>query len=527
MCFLKIQGIRYLNINRTNTPLTYTVFFLIFNLFINYNSTAQDSLVFKKLYYPSGNISSEGYMTDGVPEGYWKSYYESGKLFSEGNRKNGLLDGSWRFYSETEHLKEEINFINDRKEGYSRTFYKNGALREKIPYSSGIKSGVSETYFQNGSLKQKMPYEENLRSGRSYTYSEDDGRIIILEEYLEDKLLEQFYINRYDSEGKKSNLWIEFHPNEKKQLEGSYEDGKKNGIFKEYDEDENLIAVYNYQDGELASTNKELKFFNIERSFYSNKQLKQSVSKSLLGLRQGYTYNYDSTGILLEALFYDKDTLVFSGITDSLGRKQLLWEYYYRNGKISSTGAYINDLEDGPWKYYFEDGTLEQSGDFSRGKEDKIWKWYYSNSKDRRIENYTKGNRNGQFLEYDPYGYITAEGEYQDDFRNGKWFLSFGDQVEQGKYRDGLKQGEWQYFKYELSEEAKYFIGDFYQGLPDGTWNVYDENSNLIQTISFNKGSKDGSEKRFTASGQLKREMTYKAGELISINGIPFNIKVK
>lgn len=527
MFLLKKQTIHYPNINRLNTPITYLIFFLIFFLFISIDSNAQDSLSFKKLYYDNGSLSSEGYMNNGVPEGYWKSYYENGKLFSEGNRKDGMLDGNWQFYNTKGKLKEEINFEKDKKEGFSRIYYPNGTVKEKIPYKSGLKQGVAEYYFNDGNLEQKMPFEKNLRQGRSYTYNQDDGRIIILEEYIDDKLAEQLYINRYNSDSLKSNLWIEFHPNEKKRLEGKYEDGKKQGIFKEYDVDENLIAIYNYNDGELANTSKNVQFLEIEKNYYNNGKLKSAISKDKQGLKQGYTYFYDSLGRLTDAKFYDRDTILFTGITDSLGRKQKEWVYYYRNGNKKAEGIFINDKEDGPWRYYFEDGTLEQSGDYALGKALGTWRWYFFGGKDRRIENYENGLLNGDYLEYDPYGYITAEGQYQDGYKNGKWFLSYGDQVEQGKFRDGLKQGQWEYFKYELSEEAKYFVGEFYQGLPDGDWNIYNTDGKLIQVLSFNKGSKEGIQKTYSASGQILREAEYKSGELINLNGLPFKIDEK
>jgi antitoxin component YwqK of YwqJK toxin-antitoxin module len=510
--------------NRTNTPITVTVFFLIFNLFNISNSVAQDSVRFEKLYYPSGEISAEGYMTNGVPTGYWKSYYENGTLFSEGNRKNGLLEGPWKFYNKNSRLKEDINFIADKKEGFSRIYYLSGEVRSKTPFVSGLKTGVAEYYFKSGNLKRKLPFQNNLKNGRSYTYNEEDGRIIMLEEFVNDTLLEQLIINRYDQNDLKANLWIEFHPNEKKKLVGSYVDGKKEGIFKLYDEDENLVAVYNYRNGEKSSTDKSLSFFTIEKSYYANKMLKASVSKSKFGWRQGYTYLYDSLGQLNEALFYDKDTLLFSGIMDSLGRKQQDWIYYYRNGNIKAKGFYINDKEESDWVYYYESGKPEQSGKYKGGKPVGEWEWLFENGKQRRLENYEAGNRSGDLFEYDPYGYLSAEGKYQDGQRSGKWFLSTGDQVETGKFRDGLKHGQWQYYKYELDEDAKYFTGSFYQGLPDGIWNISDEDGNLILTLEFNKGARNGSEKRYTPSGQVYKEYVYKNDELIEINGTPLSL---
>ena len=42
---------------------------------------------FMQYRYENGTVSSEGYLKDGKPDGYWKTYHPNGKLKSEGNRK--------------------------------------------------------------------------------------------------------------------------------------------------------------------------------------------------------------------------------------------------------------------------------------------------------------------------------------------------------------------------------------------------------------------------------------------------------
>ena len=85
------------------------VFKTIFSLFVCLlyfglvDSTGQqiDSIpngVYTQFKHANGNVSSEGYLLNGKPEGYWKNYFETGTLKSEGSRKNFKLDGSWKFY---------------------------------------------------------------------------------------------------------------------------------------------------------------------------------------------------------------------------------------------------------------------------------------------------------------------------------------------------------------------------------------------------------------------------------------------
>jgi antitoxin component YwqK of YwqJK toxin-antitoxin module len=78
-------------------------------LFVN----AQDTILsngHNVFHYPNGKVSSEGFMVNGQPDGYWKTFYEDGTLKSEGNRKNFLLDSAWRFYDDSGKIVVEINY---------------------------------------------------------------------------------------------------------------------------------------------------------------------------------------------------------------------------------------------------------------------------------------------------------------------------------------------------------------------------------------------------------------------------------
>mgnify|MGYP000011386335 CR=1 FL=1 len=62
-----------------------------------------------RILYPNGQISSEGIVKDGKPDGIWKTYYVTGILKSEGKRTNFNLDSTWNFYNQSGELKEVIN----------------------------------------------------------------------------------------------------------------------------------------------------------------------------------------------------------------------------------------------------------------------------------------------------------------------------------------------------------------------------------------------------------------------------------
>ena len=72
--------------------------------------------------YPNGQISSEGTLRDGRPDGLWKTYYESGQLKSVGKRKDFLLDSTWVFFSESGDTTLMVNYKKDLKNGPRFTY---------------------------------------------------------------------------------------------------------------------------------------------------------------------------------------------------------------------------------------------------------------------------------------------------------------------------------------------------------------------------------------------------------------------
>ena len=74
--------------------------------------------------YANGQISSEGYLRDGKPDGLWKTYYESGQLKSVGKRTDFLLDSTWVFFAESGDTTLIINYKKDLKNGLRFTFGK-------------------------------------------------------------------------------------------------------------------------------------------------------------------------------------------------------------------------------------------------------------------------------------------------------------------------------------------------------------------------------------------------------------------
>ncbi len=475
---------------------------------------------YNKIYYDNGQLASEGFSKDGKPNGYWKTYYPNGNLKTEGNREGYQLSGIWKFYNQEGELTQEITYSEGKKNGPTRKYDEQGRLREKIPYQKDTIQGTVESYYANGEYRKKTPYVAGMKNGEERIY-EEDGRVIWLVRYEKNAVINREAINRYAGDGEKTGLWITFHPNEVKKLEGNYVNGQRNGIWKEYDEKGKLLNIYEYKDGQLADNETALNVIDQEKYYYPNGQVKR-VETRQGNKRQGFTKTYDKDGNLILSQIFRNDTLVAEGNQNNEGKNVGLWKYYWPNGNLKSTGNYKNGLKDGAWKYYFRNGELEQEGFWKSGKLDGEWIWYFKDGKKRCIMHFEDGVEEGDYIEWDQYNYVVAEGEYKEGYRVGKWLMSGGDYIGRGKYRDGLKDGEWVYYYYEEEPESLIFRGEYQDGEPDGRHTYYYQQNIPRYIHEYKAGLKNGTFVWFFEDGAEQYRITYELDEIKSVNGIPF-----
>ncbi len=50
------------------------------------------------------------------------------------------------------------------------------------------------------------------------------------------------------------------------------------------------------------------------------------------------------------------------------GQKTGIWEDYYSDGKLASTGEYLDSQKTGIWKVYLRNGVLRATGGYINGK---------------------------------------------------------------------------------------------------------------------------------------------------------------
>ncbi len=479
--------------------------FLLLSNFAN----SQDSInqnTYKKYYYDNGKISSEGFIKNEKPDGYWKTYYENGILKSEGNRKSFLLDSTWKFYNNAGELKVEINYKNNKKNGLRITYIENEKIEEG--FIEDTKQGFTYVYYPSGKLKQKTNFKNGKENGISKKFAED-GRIITITEYKQGFIVNREYINRLDKNGLKQDLWVYFYDNEKKKTEINYKNNLKNGYYKEYDKEGKLTKIEKYINNELQEDVQELKEYEIKKDYYSNGKVKIEGSY-INGVAEGIRREFDKEGKIEKAYIFNKGRIIGIGIVDVYGKKQGKWLEYYQTGQIKAEGKYTNNVKINEWKYYYKNKNLEQIGSYNnKGEVDGKWKWYYQSGNLQREENYINGVQNGMYTEYSDDKKEIVKGEYIDGLEEGFWKTEIEDHKEEGKYINGVREENWKH--YFQNGKIKY-EGKYIDGAQNGRHVHFWDNGNKKEEGRYIMGIKDGEWRKYDYNGEIYLVILYKNG---------------
>lgn len=480
---------------------------------------------YNKFYYPAGQLSAEGYMKDGKPDGLWITYYVNGRIKSKGKRADFKLDSIWLFYDNKGRLTKKISYKKDKKNGNYDTYkfikdtIKSNILISRELYLNDLKQGLSYYYYKNGKVHFKVYYQDNRKHGEAFEYGKD-GNIISELRYRNDIIISKNRINRYDNNGKRSGTWKIYHPNGKVKLISYYKNGKLEGYLKEYNEKGKLLSSKRYIEGELfVDVNEDDVKTTVKKEFYDDGKLKSSGAyKNDKPVGQHNTYA-ENGEILSTKKYSSTSWVVYTGRIDKKGKRQGDWTYFYKSGKIKSTGTYKNGRRVGDWKFYYEDGKIEQTGQYNkRAKATGEWKWYFNNNQLLRQEVFSNGKENGDFVEYDRNGNIVVKGSFVDGLQTGDWYYHVGDEIQEGKYKGGYKNGIWKiYFAADKSLKSE---GSYIDGKEQGKFKYYYDNGKMKMEGDFSMGRRHKTWKFYNDDGLLRVSITYKFDEEVKIDGI-------
>lgn len=471
----------------------------------------------KEFRYPNGAKSSEGYLEQGKPNGYWKNYYESGIIKSEGNRKDFLLDSTWKFFRANGVLFQTIDYRADNKHGLEVFFDSLAKPFKSFTYNQGIKEGEALTYFPNGIVQWRENYHQNVLEGKAFEYA-TDGRMITKRLYKNGIVYSEEKINRYNKEGKRIGNWVDLYSNGNTKEEGPYIDGLKNGLFKLYSSGGVFLKFEVYEYGILKENKDETEFATMQKVYDEKGRITEKGAYKN-GKRQGQFITYDSLGRITASINYKNDIKISEGMYDSINREIGTWKYFYLTGELKSQGQFSHGKKIGEWKYFFPNGKVEQTGKYDNDVLTGEWKWYFPNGQLLRDEFYRKGKLNGHYIEYDSTGVTLMDGEFQDGLKQGKWIRSVNDYKEEGEYIDDERNGEWISTN---NQGVVVFKGSYELGIPVGKHVYYYADGKVKMKGEYQAGEKEGDWNYYDETGLLENTINYKEGKLNKVDGIKY-----
>lgn len=475
--------------------------------------------------YPNGAVSSEGFIKNGKPDGFWKSYYVTGIKKSEGKRTSFMLDSIWVFFEQTGDTLEKINYLFGKRNGYDYKYKTDPAeglyILSKELYAGDIKEGTAYLYYPDRKIKQTIAYNRGKKEGLSKEFDKE-GNVITLLEYNNDFLVSREKINRTDNNGLKQGDWKEFYPNGAIKTEKTYKDDLLHGYYKEKDTKGILSLTMLYENGAIVKSNVEdqpdieivNKYDQAGKLIYSGPYR----NKVPVGIHR----DYGADGKVINSKIYnDNGLLISEGIVDAAGNKNGKWKDMFPSGKIQAEGQYTDNRRSGLWKFYNDSDNVEQTGYFNNDRPDGMWKWYYENDSLLREEEYFQGLRDGSYTEYSKNGEIIAQGLYSDGEKNGDWKYKSGNYIEEGKYIIGLRDGIWKSY---YPDGRLKFKGNYVQGNADGTHTYYYEDGKIKEERYYQSGIREKTWKKYDEKGVLLLSIAYKNDNEISINGVKIKL---
>jgi len=104
---------------------------------------------------------------------YLKNYFESGILKEEGWVENGLKQGYWYYYHSNGKIKEQGHYKNDLQEGYWYYFYKSSIKKKEGHFKKGIQNNWWVYYDKEGNVNHKCQLKNNEKNGYCLLYKDN------------------------------------------------------------------------------------------------------------------------------------------------------------------------------------------------------------------------------------------------------------------------------------------------------------------------------------------------------------------
>jgi antitoxin component YwqK of YwqJK toxin-antitoxin module len=373
-----------------------------------------DTILNEKIeYYPTGEIKSITNFINGKADGLALEFSKDGDVISEIIYDDGFIKS-----------KIELNRYdsNGNKTGYWRVLYPDGTIQSETTYKEGEIVGYQKLYDKKGRLTELKNY--NTIKGKS---NGEDVELI--------------------------QLYKEFYPQTvKPKIVGGFYNGMKQGMFREYDLEGQLINGYIYKNDTLIAEGLILPdgTYNGEWKYYYPNGTVASEGTYINGKKNGlWTYYYEN-GKKQQVGKFKNDSPVgeWKWFYPSGSMKKI--EYYNQKGLLEGTqveydeqgneiakGEYYNGLKEGDWFYHV--GDFKEVGQFTLGYKNGMWSYYYKNGKLAFKGEFDEGQPKGKHIYYHKNGVKKEKGKYKAGLKDGFWktYNEMGEVIEILKYKNG------------------------------------------------------------------------------------------
>ena len=209
----------------------------------------------------------------------------------------------------------------------------------------------------------------------------------------------------------------------------------------------------------------------------------------------GYFKDNKPTGTFRR--FFENDTLRAILVFSNDG-KTVDASIYGSNGRISSSGRFVNQRKEGKWSFFSSgiEGYLICEEEYSNNLKNGLSLKYYADKTLAERLNYSNDIRSGEWLQYYPGGKIFLKASYTDGKLQGEFEVFFKDGKPRysGHYKDDMRDGFWN--SYNPDGSLKYSI-EYVGGIAKNS-DLYKRESDYLDSLEMNKGKFSDPEKTGT-----------------------------
>jgi antitoxin component YwqK of YwqJK toxin-antitoxin module/S1-C subfamily serine protease len=373
-----------------------------------------------KLFYESGELSSERIYVNGKLEGNQKSFHKSGSIKSSWNTINGKVDGIYKAFYESGKIEVVENWNNGIKLDY-QSFHENDVIKSNYKLINGKIDGEYKSFYDNGSREQEANFINGRREGLlrnfdingklSFISKWENGKKFFEETFFENGQIQRSYGISQLEDGSSviSGNWKQYNAQGILIDDNNYnEKGNYDGQSKSFDNQGKILSVSEWVDGVSIS---EIRYHPI-------------TGKTILNIKREGDRTFEERfpeGNKVWKWEYDKDWNTkddvegefiplyyryqfFKGATPSEGASDIFnvtlkyqdgspkllysvrWsnsnyvsikksKYYYDNGNLKQIISWNDEgKRDGDTDYFNEDGSFDRSVSYKDGVID-LWNY--------------------------------------------------------------------------------------------------------------------------------------------------------